>query len=314
MIREHGGALGLPAADLGDVLNGRLTADAVVVGLPFDGGVTSLPGQRHGPELFRKLSPDCGWRWESGGLTGVVDPVTRNGVLEGRRVVDVGDLGTVPIDLSVGRDRYYANVARLAQGLVRRGTTPIFIGGDHSLTAAILEGIHRETGPTSLLCFDAHCDFSHAPTDLAQVSHANFLGYLHREQIVDLSLVYGVRTLLPVECTPLPPNLSCSYEFDLDLDGGPDLDSGARLGERTYLSIDVDVLDVTEMPATGHPSPGGYRLRQLLDAVATICARTRPVAVDIVELAHDDVHNQRASAVVGEIVLTVLRTLFDTED
>src|SRR5690349_16017227 len=91
------GVHGLPSATVEAVVSGALRADAVVLGLPFDGGVAGVPGQRHGPEILRHHSPSLDWLVDgSGCLSGVFDPVTRRAVLPGRSVFDVGDLGAIP--------------------------------------------------------------------------------------------------------------------------------------------------------------------------------------------------------------------------
>lgn len=76
-VRPGAGALGLPAADVDPVVSGSLEAEAVIMGLPFDAGVTGVPGQRHGPEIFRKLSPGHDWSVDDdGALGGLIDPLT----------------------------------------------------------------------------------------------------------------------------------------------------------------------------------------------------------------------------------------------
>ncbi|MCX4540026.1 arginase family protein [Streptomyces sp. NBC_01565] len=304
------GALGLPSADMGAVLAGELTADAVILGLPFDAGVPGVPGQRHGPEIFRKLSPTHGWTVDaSGALGGVIDPVTRGSVLSGRRVFDLGDLGAVPIDPRVGRGTYYRALARLSEQLAEAGALPVFIGGDHSLSAPAVTGAAAVHGPLRFLCFDAHCDFSSRPMpDVTDITHADFLGHLLQLGAISDAELYGVRTYLPADCRPLPDSLRCAYAYP----HGPGAATASRDDDRpTYLSIDLDVIDPADFPATGHPEAGGYRLRELLAAVEHVCRTRRVVAVDIVEALQDDRENRATSATVSALVMTCLRALLE---
>lgn len=306
-IRPGAGALGLPAADLDVVLSGALAADAVIMGLPFDAGVTGVPGQRHGPEIFRKLSPTHDWSTDDrGALGGLMDPLTGGSVLAGRRVFDVGDLGGVPIDPRVGRSSYYRTLTRLAEQLAKTVAIPLFIGGDHSLSAPVGAGLATEYGPVHIVCFDAHCDFSSRPMpDLADITHGDFLGHLWQTGAVAGCELYGVRTYLPANCGPLPQNLNCAYEYGF-------AEPSESVDDRpTYLSIDLDVIDPTEFPATGHPEAGGYRLRELLAAVEHVCRTRRVVAVDIVEALQDDRENRATSATISALVMTCLRALLD---
>lgn len=303
-IRPGLGALGLPTAPLDSVLSASAVPDAVIMGLPFDGGVTGVPGQRHGPEIFRKLSPDHGWDAdEDGVLGGLLDPVSGTQVLSGRRVFDLGDLGSVPIDPHLPRDSYYRSLRSLALRLMTAGTLPVFVGGDHSVSAAIAAGAAEAHGPLSFVCFDAHCDFGSRPMSrLQDITHADFLGYLTREGCVSSAEIYGVRTYLPSSWGPIPAAIRCAYEFDPQPEGE---------GQPTHLSVDLDVLDPSEFAATGHPAVAGYRLRELLGALDRICRTRRVVVVDIVEPIQDDRENQATSATISAVVMVCLRALLD---
>ncbi|MGC5561934.1 arginase family protein [Streptomyces sp. FR-108] len=305
-VRPGAGALGLPAADADALLSGALTADAVLLGLPSDAGVTSVPGQRHGPEIFRKLSPGHDWTvTEDGALGGVLDPLTGGPVLDGRRVFDLGDLGSVPLDPRVDRATYYRAVTGLAQRLAGTSATPLFIGGDHALSAPVATGLAAEHGSLHMVCFDAHCDYSSRPMPgLADITHGDFLGHLLQTGVLSGCDLYGVRTFLPASWGPLPPNLRCSYAYDF-----PEPADGE--GTATYLSIDLDAIDPAEFPATGHPEAGGYRLRELLTAVEHVCRTRRVVAVDIVEALQDDRENRATSATISTLVMSCLRALLD---
>lgn len=48
-VRPGAGALGLPAADVDPVVSGSLEAEAVIMGLPFDAGVTGCPANATDP-------------------------------------------------------------------------------------------------------------------------------------------------------------------------------------------------------------------------------------------------------------------------
>ncbi|GGP56053.1 arginase family protein [Streptomyces melanogenes] len=305
-IRPGLGALGFPSVDLDAVLTGELTADAVILGLPFDAGVPGVPGQRHGPEIFRKLSPAHSWTVdENGALGGVIDPVNRGTVLSGRRVFDIGDLGSVPIDPRIGRGTYYKTLTRLSEQLAETGALPVFIGGDHSLSAPAATGAGLVHGPLRFTCFDAHCDFSARPMpDATDITHADFLGHLLQAGTISDAELYGVRTYLPADCGPLPDTLRCAYAYPY----GPTPDRDDR---PTYLSIDLDVIEPADFPATGHPEAGGYRLRELLAAVEHVCRTRRVVAVDIVEALQDDRENRATSATVSALVMTCLRALLE---
>jgi agmatinase len=56
-------------------------------------------------------------------------------------------------------------------------------------------------------------------------------------------------------------------------------------GKELYLTFDVDAFDVSIMPATGTPEPGGLLWEETIELIKTICYQNKIVAVDVVELA-----------------------------
>ncbi len=59
----------------------------------------------------------------------------------------------------------------------------------------------------------------------------------------------------------------------------------AAVGERVYLTIDLDVFDPSEVPGVGTPEPGGLRWRQALDLFRALRdAGTTLAGADLVEL------------------------------
>ncbi|HEV3312818.1 MAG TPA: arginase family protein [Chloroflexota bacterium] len=54
---------------------------------------------------------------------------------------------------------------------------------------------------------------------------------------------------------------------------------------RTYLTVDIDVLDPAFAPGTGTPEPGGLTTRELLRAVRSIALSLDLCAMDIVEVS-----------------------------
>jgi len=56
------------------------------------------------------------------------------------------------------------------------------------------------------------------------------------------------------------------------------------LTENVYISVDLDVLDPSIMPAVGTPEPGGLGWYEILELLGNVCARRRVVGFDVVEL------------------------------
>jgi agmatinase len=57
------------------------------------------------------------------------------------------------------------------------------------------------------------------------------------------------------------------------------------VGRPVYITVDIDALDGSVMPATGTPTPGGMSYLQLLTYIRRACEVGRVVGMDLVELA-----------------------------
>ena len=54
---------------------------------------------------------------------------------------------------------------------------------------------------------------------------------------------------------------------------------------KTYLTVDIDVLDPAYAPGTGTPEPGGLTTRELLRSVRTVTSQLDVAAFDLVEVS-----------------------------
>jgi agmatinase len=56
------------------------------------------------------------------------------------------------------------------------------------------------------------------------------------------------------------------------------------LGEKVYVTVDVDGFDPAYVPGTGTPEPGGLSWRQVTALLRRTCAKRQVVSADIVEV------------------------------
>ena len=78
-----------------------------------------------------------------------------------------------------------------------------------------------------------------------------------------------------------------------------------RLGDQVYITIDLDVLDPSEMPSTGTPEPGGLRYRQVVDLLREVCRWRQVVGFDVVELMPND-HNRAPDFLAARLAYQVM--------
>jgi len=276
-------------------------ADAAVVGVPFDSGVTYRPGARFGPSHIR----------ESSRLLRPYNPALDVSPFASLQVVDAGDLAVNPFSI----DEAIGAIERGARGLLERVPHLLTLGGDHTIALPLLRAFAAAHGPVAVVHFDAHLDtwdtyFGASYTHGTPFRRASEEGLLDRSGSVHV----GIRGPL-------------FSDADLDQDSGlgfsvisaPEADDlgvagmvqriADRVGDRAaYVSVDIDVLDPAHAPGTGTPEAGGLTSRELLGVLRSF-ARLNLIGADIVEVAPSYDHAQItgiAAAHVGYELLSAL--------
>jgi agmatinase len=260
-------------------------ADVVVVGAPFDGGTTFRPGTRFGPRAIRlgedQGSPDC-----RPGIALRVDPFA---ALD---IVDYGDIEAVPADLDESQRRLETAV----DDILTAGATPVVLGGDHSLAAPVMRALARSFGADgySVIQLDTHADtvadeFGAPNSNGTPFYRGVTEGFLRGANIFQV----GLRGAWPA-----PDDFDWMRasgfrwrtmdeidERGLDTVVEEAIEHVKSHADRTYLTIDIDVLDPAFAPGTGTPEPGGLSTREMLRAVRRIAASLELAAVDVVEVS-----------------------------
>jgi len=166
--------------------------------------------------------------------------------------------------------------------ILRQKKLPVMLGGEHSLTAGAVRATAASVERLSVLQVDAHADMRDRYLDSAY-SHACVMRRV-RELVPAASV--GIRSLSEEEAEYLeahPAPIWSTRGFRaLGRRWEPILDS---LTEQVYVTIDVDGLDPSQVPATGTPEPGGLDWYELVDLLRAVSERKRIVGFDVVELA-----------------------------
>ncbi|MFB7255372.1 arginase family protein [Streptomyces nojiriensis] len=278
------GLFGSPVVRIDDAMNG--TDDFVVIGAPYDHGVTYRPGARFGPEALRRAS--TGVYQVEAGRRGMYDVETDTRLLAGVGIADVGDMAAVSGGLGEDLLRSLEEVVALT---ARSKKVPVVLGGDHSITLRVVDGLTRHHQRLGLLHFDAHHDYGEIrtgqPGQRVGIHHGNFLDWVVGNPAVECVAQFGIRQLTqsrPQESEKIQrwPGLTAVTADPADMI--------RRLpGDLVWhLTFDVDVLDPSVMPSTGTVLPGGYTYRQALAVIGSLCDALPVVGVDVVEYLPGD--------------------------
>ncbi|CAN5650447.1 agmatinase [soil metagenome] len=161
----------------------------------------------------------------------------------------------------------------------------IVLGGEHSITSApVLAHAARSGGKRiSVLQFDAHSDLR-TEYEGSAYSHAAVMARCVDD--VDIVAV-GIRALTSEERELIRERGSITTIFAEEMwDNEEWIDRAMHaLGDRVYITFDVDYFDPASMPATGTPEPGGPAWYPTLKLLRRVFQERRVVGVDVVELA-----------------------------
>ncbi|HUC57302.1 MAG TPA: agmatinase [Streptosporangiaceae bacterium] len=276
-------------------------ADAAVLGVPFDSGVTYRPGARFGPAHIR----------ESSRLLRPYNPAAGVSPFTTMQVADAGDLGVNPFSI----DEAITTIERGARGLLERVPFLLTLGGDHTIALPLLRALAATHGPVAVVHFDAHLDtwdtyFGAAYTHGTPFRRAFEEGLLDREGCVHV----GIRGPL-FSADDLREDAGVGFQVI----SAPEADHlgvtgmaekiAARTGDRpVYVSVDIDVLDPAHAPGTGTPEAGGLTSRELLGILRTFAAR-RLIGADIVEVAPAYDHAQITGIAAAHVAFELISAL-----
>ncbi len=276
-------------------------ADAAVLGVPFDSGVTYRPGARFGPAHIR----------ESSRLLRPYNPVLKVSPFAELQVVDAGDLAVNPFSL----DEAITTIEHGARDLLEHAPHLLTLGGDHTIALPLLRAFAASHGPVAVVHFDAHLDtwdtyFGAAYTHGTPFRRAFEEGLLDPEGCIHV----GIRGPLFAEV-----DLQQDAEVGFQVISAPEADDlgiagmAARIAERVgdrplYVSIDIDVLDPAHAPGTGTPEAGGLSSRELLGIIRTFASRNL-IGADIVEVAPSYDHSQITGIACAHIGFELLSAL-----
>ena len=276
-------------------------ADVVVLGVPFDSGVSYRPGARFGPSHIR----------ESSRLLRPYNPAQDIKPFAVQQVVDGGDIAVNPFAI----DEALASVQQHAARVLAEGAKLLTLGGDHTIALPLLRAMAEKHGPLAVVHFDAHLDtwdtyFGADYTHGTPFRRASEEGLLDKNACMHIGIrgpLYTADDL--VEDGDLGFQIVHAVEIDTLGVSGVIERMLARVGDRpVYVSIDIDVLDPAFAPGTGTPEAGGFTSRELL-AIIRAFSNTNLVGADIVEVAPAYDHAQITGIAAAHIAYELLSSM-----
>jgi agmatinase len=261
-------------------------ARVVLVGAPMDGTVSFRAGAREGPRQIRQVSQ---------GLEEYSVDLDRD--LAECCYYDAGDLvlppGNVPESLR--------RISLAAGAILRGGKFPLFLGGEHLISYAVLREAVKLHPGLAVVHLDAHADlrdeylgerFSHA-TVMRRV--AELIG---GENLYQFGIRSGARDEFVFARDRTNIYLNRVVE--------PLAENLPRLkGKPVYVTLDIDVVDPAYAPGTGTAEPGGCTAGEIIQAVHLL-GQLNLVGFDLVEVSPVYDHSQRTALLAAKLVREVI--------
>jgi agmatinase len=173
-------------------------------------------------------------------------------------------------------------VERVAYEIVGRDKFLVTLGGEHSITPPLVSAVSRKYSELSVLQIDAHADMRDAYMGTPHNHACAMRRSLEHARLTQV----GIRSLSTEEAEVLPRlNTQVFYDFDMRRDAKWIDAVVESLGPNVYVTIDVDGLDPSIMPATGTPEPGGLSWQEITALLRATAQRRTIVSADVVELS-----------------------------
>lgn len=243
-----------------------VTARVAIIPAPLEYSVCYMQGTRHGPQAILDASSQMELYDEE------LDCCP----------IEIGVYTRPPLDYTgMGHAAALNATGKAVREVLERGQLPLILGGEHSLSAPPIAAVRDYFPDLTVVHIDAHGDLRDE-YEGTKLSHASI-----ERRVVEMGIPLteiGIRSFSPEEAAFLRSKPDVAVVWGYQMASGSARVPWERLSKHTYVTIDLDAIDPSEMPAVGTPEPGGLHWYQLLDLFREICRRTTVVGMDVVEL------------------------------
>jgi agmatinase len=251
------------------------TAAVAIVSAPYEHSVSYGGGTAKGPAAIMKASAYVEF---------YDDEFNRE------LCYDVGIATLKPLNVGKYADQAFLDILQQQVAeLLDAGKFVVTLGGEHTITAAPVRAYAERVPNLSVLQFDAHSDLRHEYQG-SIYSHASVMARVAETVPPSRITQVGIRAQCKEEAEYIRAhkvNTFYASAIRRGVHGDVWWDKvAATLTNDVYITIDVDALDPSIMPATGTPEPEGLTYTEILDVVRAVRrSGRRIVGFDVVELA-----------------------------
>jgi arginase family enzyme len=278
--------------------------DVGLIRVPWDWSVSGRPGSRFAPSSVRSQLNSLSLYSNSSGID-----------LSKLSWVDYGN-----VKIAAGeRKKSFGRITKVAYYFSRHVKLTILLGGDHSITYPSLEGlVGGEDESVGLLVFDAHYDLRRTKEG---VTSGSYLRQCYESESISKKLktaIIGIRDYAN------PPYLQdYAVKFGIKTYTFEDVRKKGIISvvkeavrflrsycSKTYMSIDLDVMDCKNSPGVNSPGVPGLDSAEILSGVKTASSLLKPIISDLVEIVPWADHNSGTSLLASLIAFNIVEGRF----
>lgn len=253
-------------------------SDVILLGIPFDRS-SGLSGSDNGPESIKNMLNE---------QIEFYEPITGTSPAEYLNIsyTELEEIRNVSPESMVQKvkTRYLEIFDKT------NAPFPIAIGGDHSVSIGTLQAtaeIYKGNLPT-ILQVDAHFDLRDTDADFRDPPIGHYAHCCVMRRAVEMGfpiVTVGVRSFSTEELNFVKKNEIKFFPWLTNTT--PDITQiiAAIQNQNVYLTLDVDGIDPSHMPATGTPVQGGLSWQYMLRLLRRLFDSKNVIGLDIVEVA-----------------------------
>lgn len=254
--------LGLPSPDCD-----YKSAKFAVLPIPYDATTSFAVGTREGPRCIITASQQVELYDEE----------------LGRECIAAGcaTLDAVQPDVR-GPKEQLDRIFKAAKKPIADGKFLISLGGEHSISSALVKAVMTRHKKLSVLQIDAHADLRDSYQG-SPWSHACVMRRIH--ELGADAVAVGIRNYSAGEARFIKQAGKKIVSARQCRESKTWIDEVvAALGPEVYVTIDIDGFDPAYAPGTGTPEPGGLDWYQVADLLSAVARARKIVSADVVEV------------------------------
>ena len=282
--------------------------DFVLVGLPYDSSIATRRGASSGPAALRAALPS-------------LTTFGSGADLAGRICKDLGDL-----QLPESTREAHARAEKTSLDIFATGAKPFFVGGDNSLTGAIIRGLAaaRPALRLGLVVIDSHYDVREYESDDSLSSGTPYRRALETSICtVERTFILGTRDFANssyYDRWVREQRITTIAVDKFDRTAAQKIAADVRrrleaVSDALFLSIDIDAV---ELPGSSAAAPGTLTTREAIAIVREIASSPKLIGADLSELSPPwDVENMTAKLAARlflEVFAGVTSVILSRED